>query len=122
MKAIKELADLVEAKEPGILSYTVYFTEDDTRMTIVHLHGDAASLGFRMKVAGPAFPRFAEYIRMISIVIYGDPGDLILGQLRKKGRDARERDRAGPPVPRRICPVRCSFRREIKTIIIYSNI
>lgn len=84
MKAIKELADLVEAKEPGILSYTVYFTEDDTRMTIVHLHGDAASLGFRMKVAGPAFPRFAEYIRMISIVIYGDPGDLILGQLRKK--------------------------------------
>lgn len=85
-EAIKDLVALVRANEPGILSYSVYFTEDSTRMTIIHLHEDPASLAFHMKVAGPAFPKFAGFIRMLSIDIYGDPGEDLVGQLRKKAQ------------------------------------
>ena len=36
--AMKELVELVEANEPRIIAYNVYFTEDGTRMTVVHVH------------------------------------------------------------------------------------
>lgn len=34
--AMKESAELVEANEPRILSYRVYFTEDASRMSVMH--------------------------------------------------------------------------------------
>jgi hypothetical protein len=42
--AIIELAEFVEQNEPRLISYTVYFSEEDTEMTVVHVHSDAASL------------------------------------------------------------------------------
>ena len=56
--AMKELVKFVEANEPRLIAYNVYLEEDGTRMTVVHLHPDSASLEFHMKVAGPAFPKF----------------------------------------------------------------
>src|SRR5207247_288196 len=51
--AIRELADYVEENEPRLISYSVYFSEDDSEMTVVHVHGDAASLDHHMEVLGP---------------------------------------------------------------------
>jgi quinol monooxygenase YgiN len=84
--AIKELAELVEAKEPRIISYNAYFTEDGTRMTVVHVHPDSASLEFHMKVAGSVFPKFAEFIKLLTIDVYGKPSDELVEQMRKKAR------------------------------------
>jgi len=42
--AIKELVDFVEANEPQLIAYNVYFSDDGTRMTVVHVHPDSASL------------------------------------------------------------------------------
>jgi hypothetical protein len=85
-EAIKELAEFVRAKEPRIIAYNVYFTEGGKRMTIIHIHPDAASLQFHMKVAGPEFPKFADFVNMLTINIYGEVNEGLLEQLRIKAQ------------------------------------
>ena len=82
--ALDELAAFIEEYEPRLLAYRVYFDEDRTRMTVLHVHPDAASLDFHMREAGPRFPAFAEYLRLRSIDVFGDPGDDLLDRLREK--------------------------------------
>jgi len=84
--AIKELAEFVKAKEPRIIAYNVYFTEGGKRMTVIHIHPDSASLEFHMKVAGPEFPKFADFVNMLTINIYGEINEGLLEQLRKKAQ------------------------------------
>ena len=84
--AMKELVDFVEANEPRLLAYNVYFSDDGTRMTVVHVHPDSASLEYHMEVAGPAFRRFVELVTLSSIHIYGEPSEKLLEQSREKAR------------------------------------
>ena len=84
--AMKELVDFVEANEPRLIAYNVYFSDDGTRMTVVHVHPDSASLEYHMEVAGPAFRRFVELVTLSSIHIYGEPSEKLLKQSREKAR------------------------------------
>ena len=84
--AMNELVELIEANEPQLIAYNLYFNEDGTRMDVVHLHRDSASLEFHMKVAGPAFPKFAEFIQLLTIDVYGKPSDDLLEQMRQKAQ------------------------------------
>jgi len=84
--AIKELADFVDANEPELVSYAVYFDEHGARMTVVHIHADAASLDHHMNVAGPLFQGFTGLVRLEKIDIYGEPSEAALEQLRDKVR------------------------------------
>ncbi len=84
--AMNELVDLVRANEPQLIAYNVYFGEKDTRMTVMHIHRDSSSLEYHMQVAGPAFPKFARCIRMLSIDLYGAPSDRLIEQLGQKAR------------------------------------
>jgi quinol monooxygenase YgiN len=84
--AIKELADFVDENEPQLVSYSVYFTDDRSRMTVVHVHADSASLDYHMDIAGPLFRKFADLVTLSSIHIYGEPSERALGQLRDKLR------------------------------------
>jgi hypothetical protein len=85
-ESIKELVDFVDAHEPRLISYNVYFSDDGTRMTIVHVHPDAASLEYHMEVAGPVFRRFVGLVTLSSIQIYGEPSEKVLQQSREKAR------------------------------------
>lgn len=84
--AMIELVELVEGNEPRLIAYNVYFTEDGSRMTVLHIHPDSASLESHMKVAGPAFPKFAEFIRLLTIDVYGRASGELLEQMRRKAR------------------------------------
>ena len=84
--AMNGLVEFVEANEPRLIAYNVFFKEDGTRMTVVHVHPDSASLGFHMKVAGPLFPKFAEFIRLLTIDVYGKPSDDLVEQMRQKAQ------------------------------------
>jgi hypothetical protein len=83
---MKELVDFVEAKEPRLLAYNVYFSDDGARMTVVHVHPDSPSLEYHMEVAGPVFRRFVELVTLSSIHIYGEPSEKVLEQLHEKAR------------------------------------
>jgi quinol monooxygenase YgiN len=84
--AIEELAEFVEANVPQILAYNVYLSDDGNRMTVVHVHADAASLDQHMDVAGPAFRRFADLLTLSSIRVYGEPSEKAVRQLHEKAR------------------------------------
>ena len=84
--AMKELVDFVEANEPRLLAYSVYFSDDGTRMTVVHVHPDSASLEYHLEVAGPAFRQFVEFVTLSSIHIYGEPSEKLVQQAHKKAR------------------------------------
>ena len=83
---MKELVDFVEAKEPRLLAYNVYFSDDGARMTVVHVHPDSASLEYHMEVAGPVFRQFVELVTLSSIHIYGEASEKLLKQSNEKAR------------------------------------
>ena len=83
---MEELVGFVEAKVPRILAYSVYFSDDGARMTVVHVHPDSASLEYHLEVAGPVFRRFVELVTLSSIHIYGDASAKVLEQLHEKAR------------------------------------
>jgi hypothetical protein len=81
---INELVDFVEANEPRLLAYNVYFSDDGTRMTVVHVHPDTASLEYHMEVAGPFFRNFVDLVTLSSTHIYGEPSEKLLQQAHEK--------------------------------------
>jgi quinol monooxygenase YgiN len=84
--AIKELLNFIEANEPRLIAYNVYFNEDGTRMTVVHVHPDSASLEHHMDVAGPAFSKFVQFVKLLTIDVYGELNDPLLAQVRQKAQ------------------------------------
>jgi quinol monooxygenase YgiN len=84
-KAIKELVEFI-ANEPQIVAYSVYLSDDEREMTVVHVHADAASLEYHLDVAGPAFRKLADLVTLSSIRVYGEPSKRALTQLHDKAR------------------------------------
>ena len=84
--AMNDLARFVQASEPRLLAYNAYFTDDGTRMSVLHINPDSASLERHMKVAGPKFPPIGEFIKLLSIDVYGRPDDGLVEGLRQKAK------------------------------------
>ena len=84
--AIRELVEFVEANEPRLIAYNVYLGEDGTKMTVVNVHPDSASLEYHLAVAGPLFRRFVQLVTLSSIHIYGEPSEHVLKQAHEKAR------------------------------------
>ncbi|NUC73586.1 hypothetical protein HTZ84_14935 [Haloterrigena sp. SYSU A558-1] len=85
--AMAELVNFVEANEPDILAYDVYFSADGDRMTVMHMHADQDSLEFHMEVAGPKFPPIGEFIDLESIDVYGHVSESLIRRLRDKASE-----------------------------------
>lgn len=84
--AISEFVEVIKAHEPQLLAYDVYFNDDATQMTVVHVHRDSDSLELHLKVAGPALAKFVELIELQSMDLYGRPSADLMELLRKKAR------------------------------------
>lgn len=82
--AMKDLVEFVAANEPRLIAYNVYFSADGSRMTVVNVHPDSASLEYHMEVAGTAFRQFVGLVRLSSIHIYGEPSAKVLEQSHEK--------------------------------------
>ncbi|MGH2490292.1 MAG: hypothetical protein ACRDF9_02175 [Candidatus Limnocylindria bacterium] len=82
--AINEMVELVESNEPRPIAYNVYLNENSTRMTVVQVHPDSASMELHMKLAGSVFRRFVELITLTTMDIYGTPSHELLEQIRRK--------------------------------------
>ena len=55
-------------------------------MSVLHINPDSASLEFHLKVAGPKFPPIGEFVRLLSIDVYGRPGNGLVEGLRQKAK------------------------------------
>ncbi len=85
-RSIAELAAFVESNEPQLISYSASFDATGTRMTVIHIHRDAASLDRHMAVAGPRLAPFAGLVQLERIDLYGEPSDAALALVREKAR------------------------------------
>jgi quinol monooxygenase YgiN len=84
--AMKELVEFIESSEPRLIAYDVFLNDDETQVTVLHIHPDSASLEFHMQVAGPRFQKFVELVRLLSIDIYGTPSNDVLAKAQEKAR------------------------------------
>jgi len=82
--AMKDLARFVEANESQLFAYNVYFNREGSRMSVLHINPDSDSLAYHMNMAGPKFPPIGEFIRLLSIDVYGRPDDWLVERLRQK--------------------------------------
>ena len=83
-EAVTELVEFVRSNEPRPIAYEVYFDETGSRMTVVQVHPDSASMEYHMTVAGPAFAGFAELVTLSTLDVYGKPSEELLELLRRK--------------------------------------
>lgn len=90
-RAIDELVEFIEAREPQLIHYGFYLDEGSSRMTVIAVHPDAASVELHMEIGGPAFRGFAELIEMEGIEVYGATNDRMLELLDEKAAMLGER-------------------------------
>lgn len=75
---LSELVDLVEAKEPRLISFNVYLDEDGAKTTLVQVHPDAASMKFHMKVVAEHIASAGDDLEEESAIVCGaDPEGVV---------------------------------------------
>jgi quinol monooxygenase YgiN len=82
-KRVSELAEFIEAKEPRLIAFNEYASEDGREVGVVQVHPDAASMEFHMSaVANRAARAYAETLEATtSIQVYGTPSEAVLSML-----------------------------------------
>jgi quinol monooxygenase YgiN len=83
-RAVAELVEFVRSNEPRPIVYEVYVDNTESRMTVVQVHPDSASMEYHMTVAGPAFAGFAELVTLSTLDVYGKPSEELLELLHRK--------------------------------------
>lgn len=83
-KAVAGLVKFVDEHESRPIAYSFYFNQEKTRMTLIQVHPDSASLELHMQIAASNFPQFTEYIKFLKIDVYGKPSESLLTLLKKK--------------------------------------
>jgi hypothetical protein len=87
--AMKHLAGFLDANVPRLLSYGFYLDGNRTRMTVVAIHPDSASLEYHLDVGGSEFGKFASLIELLRIEVYGYVSQAALDRLRRKAEMLR---------------------------------
>ena len=75
--------EFVDAREPQLISYGFFINEEAARMTVIAVHPDSASLEYHMEIADAEFRKLAEFIKLVTIEVYGRPSNKALKQLRR---------------------------------------
>ena len=80
------LASFVEANMPRLISYGFFLDEDRTHMHVVAVHPDSESLQYHLDVGAAEFRKFAGYIDLSRIDVYGAVTDAVLERLHRKAQ------------------------------------
>ena len=83
-RSIDVLVRFIEEQEPQLIHYGFYVDEASSRMTVIAVHPDTASVELHMDVGGPAFRGFADLIEMEAIEVYGPTTERLRQQLDEK--------------------------------------
>lgn len=84
--AMKQLAAFVEANMTRVISYGFFLDQNRRQMTVVAVHPDSASLEFHMETGAAEFRKFAEFIDLLRIEVYGEVSDGVRERLHQKAR------------------------------------
>src|SRR5437867_306367 len=81
---VRRLVDFIDAREPQLISYGFYVDEAASKMTVVAVHPDSASLELHMEIGSAEFRKLAHMLTLSSIECYGRPSERAPEQLREK--------------------------------------
>jgi hypothetical protein len=81
---VKRLVDFIEKREPQLITYGFYIDDEASRMTVVAVHPDSASLELHLDIGGAEFGKLGHLLTLTAIECYGRPSERALDQLRRK--------------------------------------
>ena len=81
---VQRLVDFIDAREPQLISYGFYIDEAASRMTVIAVHPDPASLELHLDIGNAEFRKLAHLLTLTAIECYGRPSERALEQLRQK--------------------------------------
>jgi quinol monooxygenase YgiN len=86
-KHIAELVDFVETNEPRMIAFHCFFDEEGSKLTIVQVYPDSASMEFHMEVNAKHFTTAFDYLEsQLSEEIYGPISETLASELAKWDR------------------------------------
>jgi hypothetical protein len=81
----RELVNVFESKEPQLIGFNIFLSEDESEVTIIHIHPNGASMDFHMQVLQQALAEEmrdwverADFLELKHIEIYGTPSASLL--------------------------------------------
>ncbi len=83
-EAMKNLTSFVKPNVPRIMFYSFFLDEKEKVMSVVSIHPDSACLEYHMDKGNEEFRKFAEFIRLKKIEIYGEVSERVMERLRNK--------------------------------------
>ncbi|MDP9184852.1 MAG: hypothetical protein M3O29_04170 [Actinomycetota bacterium] len=81
---VRRLVNLIDTREPQLITYGFYIDEDAATMTVVAVHPDSASPQLHLEIGSGEFRKLAHLITLTAIECYGRPSETALEQLRRK--------------------------------------
>jgi hypothetical protein len=76
--------DVVDPKEPRLLAFNAYSSEDGSEVSVVQVHPDADSMLFHMQVARQHIEHaIDELLDVGGFQIYGTPNEAVLGMIKE---------------------------------------
>lgn len=86
----ERVSRLVEVREPQIIAFNAFLSEDGTEMTTIQVHPDTASMDTHMQVLremwDESFAEYADYLEEgVSVAYYGTPAESALAMDREAG-------------------------------------
>jgi quinol monooxygenase YgiN len=83
-KNLAELVDFVETNEPRMIAFHAFLDEEGSKLTIVQVHPDSASMEFHMQVNAKHFATAFDFLgAVLSDQYYGAMSDGLATQLAK---------------------------------------
>jgi quinol monooxygenase YgiN len=86
---VADFVRFIEAEEPRLRLFSFYLDEDGDHVSVVQVHPDAESMATHMQVAHQHIgDSYADYLEeTVSIQVFGEPTDVVLGMMRKLAGD-----------------------------------
>lgn len=83
-RRIAELVDFVETNEPRMIAFHCFLDEEGSKLTIVQVHPDSASMEFHLQVNAKHFTTAFDYLdSMMSDQYYGGISPRLAAELAK---------------------------------------
>ncbi len=83
-KHIAELVDFVETNEPRMIAFHCFLDDEASKMTVVQVHPDSASMEFHLQINAKHFTTAFDYLEsMMSDQYYGVMSETLAGELAK---------------------------------------
>ena len=81
---IRRLVDVIQSREPQLISYALHLDDEAAVMTVVAVHPDSASLELHLEIGSTEFHKLADMITLRQIEVYGSPSDKARAMLQEK--------------------------------------